>query len=576
MSRSSSPGMKEFIWQLPGEELVVTDRSIVYISPIGKIPGKVIITRYRLRFEAKDSQSRGNCNFDIPLGFIYKVEKIGHSTVTRGESNYGLIVHCKDVQYIRFAANQATHSRRPLVEALLKYAFPLSSKLPFYAVLYAKECQRPTINGWTIYEPKKEFARQGVPNELWQYTDINTTYNFADTYPRVLMVPKAAALRSNLHLRLVGEHRSRQRIPVLSWIHPHTQATITRSSQPMAGIMTKKSNDDEMYLRDIVDANANAHQLLIFDARPMMNAKVNRAKGGGFEENYDQCALQFLNIHNIHVVRESLRKLREAIYPRVDEKNYWRMVDESKWLNHIQSIMEGASQIAHDVEQKKCSVLVHCSDGWDRTAQLTSLAMLQLDPYYRTIEGFAVLIEKEWCSFGHKFSQRIGHGEDKPGDSERSPVFLQFIDCVWQIMKLYGHYFEFTSTLLIEILDELYACRFGTFLYNSEKQRIVEHRCHETTISLWSYILENRTKYLNPLYRSQEASVVILMTPSIRHLHVWNEYYGRHNPSVLAPGSEIAKRYSIERAIGKKALLNELMAIEQNAAKNRQPVNTTV
>ena len=61
------------------------------------------------------------------------------------------------------------------------------------------------------------------------------------------MVPKAAALRGHSHLRLVGEYRSRQRIPVLSWIHPHTQATITRSSQPMAGIMTKKSSDDEMY-----------------------------------------------------------------------------------------------------------------------------------------------------------------------------------------------------------------------------------------------------------------------------------------------------------------------------------------
>ena len=49
------------------------------------------------------------------------------------------------------------------------------------------------------------------------------------------------------------------------------------------------------------------------------------------------------------------------------------------------------------------SVLVHCSDGWDRTAQICSIAQLLLDPYFRTMEGFAVLIEKDWCAFGFKF-----------------------------------------------------------------------------------------------------------------------------------------------------------------------------
>ena len=36
------------------------------------------------------------------------------------------------------------------------------------------------------------------------------------------------------------------------------------------------------------------------------------------------------------------------------------------------------------------SVLVHCSDGWDRTAQTCSLVSLLVDSYYRTLHGFMV------------------------------------------------------------------------------------------------------------------------------------------------------------------------------------------
>lgn len=39
---------------------------------------------------------------------------------------------------------------------------------------------------------------------------------------------------------------------------------------------------------------------------------------------------------------------------------------------------------------ESASVLVHCSDGWDRTAQVCSLGSLLLDPYYRTLRGFLV------------------------------------------------------------------------------------------------------------------------------------------------------------------------------------------
>lgn len=76
----------------------------------------------------------------------------------------------------------------------------------------------------------------------------------------------------------------------------------------------------------------------------------------------------------------------------------------------------------------KC-VLVHCSDGWDRTAQLCSLTQIMLDPFYRTLKGLEVVIEKEWISFGYQFDKRSGNFQDEGHEAdERSPVFIQFLD----------------------------------------------------------------------------------------------------------------------------------------------------
>ncbi|CAL9685707.1 unnamed protein product [Knipowitschia caucasica] len=543
---------------LPNEIVQDLAKDVTYFCPfIGAIRGSVIITNYRLFFKCMDREPA--FVLDIPLGVVSRVEKIGNASI-RGDVSYGIV--CKDMRNLRFAHKQIDDTlRKSIFEGLTKFAFPVSNGLQIFALHYGQVFPE---NGWKVYDAVAEYKRQSIPNESWRVTKVNDHYELCDTYPSTLAVP---VNMPDEDLKRVVTFRAKGRIPVLSWIHPESQATITRCSQPMVGVNGKRSKEDEKYLQAIMDANAQSHKLIIFDARPSVNAAANKMKGGGYESEdaYQNAELVFLDIHNIHVMRESLRKLKEVVYPNIEDSNWLSNLESTHWLEHIKLIMAGALRIADKVESGKTSVVVHCSDGWDRTCQLTSLAMLMLDGYYRTIRGFEVLIEKEWLSFGHRFQTRIGHGDKNHTDADRSPVFIQFIDCVWQLTRQFPAAFEFNEYFLVTILDHLYSCLFGTFLCNSEQQRMKED-IPKKTVSLWSYVNSQLDDFTNPLYVNY-SNHVLFPVVSLRHLELWLGYYIRWNPR-MRPQEPVHQRY--KELLAKRAeLQRRVEELQREVARSR-------
>ncbi|XP_050966110.1 myotubularin-related protein 4 isoform X3 [Labeo rohita] len=559
----------------PQKELVKEDDALQVPFPVlqgewveflGRADDAVIaISNYRLHIKFKDSiinmYPGVDSEISVPLRLIEGVES---------RDMFQLHIICKDSKVVRCHFSTFKQCEEWLKRLNRAIAHPARLE-ELFALAYHAWC----LGGNTDDEDQHlhlcrpgdhvrhrmevEVKRMGFDMQnAWRVSDINSNYKLCSSYPQKLLVP---VWITDKELESVASFRSWKRIPVVVYRHQRNGAVIARCSQPEISWWGWRNTEDEYLVTSIAkacqldagtracrtrgdgpdssdsdfdssltgcpapDASAAAQKLLILDARSYTAAVANRAKGGGCEceEYYPNCEVMFMGMANIHSIRNSFQSLRAVCSQIPDPGNWLSALESTRWLQHLSVMLKAATLVCSAVEREGRPVLVHCSDGWDRTPQIVALAKILLDPFYRTIEGFQVLVETEWLDYGHKFADRCGHQENGEDVSEQCPVFLQWLDCVHQLLKQFPCLFEFNEAFLVKLVQHTYSCLYGTFLCNNAKEREARN-VYKRTCSAWSLLRNGNKNFQNFLYIPCH-DMVLQPVCHTRALQLWTAVY---------------------------------------------------
>ncbi|KAJ8312915.1 hypothetical protein KUTeg_010288 [Tegillarca granosa] len=567
MAYADEPASLECIHKselFPKKQLVTEDDSLHVPFPLlcgeaveflGRTSdGVIALSNFRLLIRCKDSF------INISLGLIESVEC---------RDIFYLSVNCKDATVVRCSFNNNDSCQDWFKRITAKISPPKELSELFAFAFYAwcmdqSPCLSDHESCYLLCQQEDSF-RYSFGREVdrmklnlksaWRISYINETFDVCSTYPKNHIVPASI---TDEQLKKVADFRALKRFPSVVWRDQRNGAVLVRCSQPELGWFGWRSIEDETLLQAIPlaclqnpgsfqnqnsltdDSSASESGSQNGDlSEPTLGNNDNEKKkmliiDCRSYDYYPSCEIQFMNLANIHSIRKSFLALRTLCSSPPDQASWLSSLENTKWLSYLAGIIKAANVAVSAIDKEGRPVLVHCSDGWDRTTQIIALSELLLDPYYRTLEGFQVLVEREWLDFGHKFADRCGNGVASDDLNERCPVFLQWLDCVFQLYKQFPCAFQFNEAYLVKLVQHTYSNLFGTFLCNFTQDRLKEELSSRTS-SIWTLLHYSNKKFHNHLYCPTLEQQVLIPSSNIRNLHLWTSVYLSNNSSTTSP-----------------------------------------
>ncbi|XP_061043670.1 myotubularin-related protein 12 isoform X2 [Eubalaena glacialis] len=466
---------------LPGEQLLCEASTVLKCvqedSCQRGIYGRLVCTDFKIAFLGDDESALDNDETQ------FKNKVIGENDITlhcvdqiygvfdeKKKTLFGqlkkypekLIIHCKDLRVFHFCLRYTKEEEvKRIVSGIIHHTQAPKLLKRLFLFSYATAAQNHTAtdpkNHAVMFDTLQDWCwelERTKGNMKYKAVSVNEGYKVCERLPAYFVVP--TPLPEEDVPRFQGHG-----IPIWCWSCHSGCALLKMSALP-------KEQDD-----GILQIQKN---FLDGIYKTIHRPPYEIVKTEDLSSN-------FLSLQEIQTAYSKFKQLflidNSTEFWDTDIK-WFSLLESSSWLDIIRRCLKKAIEIVECLEAQNMNVLLLEENASDLCCLVSSLVQVMMDPHCRTRFGFQSLVQKEWIVGGHCFLDRCNHL--RQSDKEEVPVFLLFLDCVWQLVHQHPPAFEFTETYLTVLSDSLYIPIFSTFFFNSPHQK--DTNMHQRQLSL--------------------------------------------------------------------------------------------
>uniref|UniRef100_A0A8B9JV66 Myotubularin-related protein 12 n=1 Tax=Astyanax mexicanus TaxID=7994 RepID=A0A8B9JV66_ASTMX len=480
--------------------------------------GTLLCTNFRVSFVSDETpleETGSNLGdlISLQMLFCFVVYDEKRKMITGGmlKNKYPskMIIHCKDLRVFQFCLTfTKEEDARKIFHGIAHHCLEPKSLKCVFAFSYAVsrspgfKCVTNIISQRTVmFDSKEDWAQEMKRTKgNCRIVTENEGFKLSTRLPKYFIIPSSVTDEDLFKFQGKG-------LPIWCWSHHSGCALFKASTLPVP----QEDGVIQRYMERMLDAAAQTH---------LYSLKI---------EDLSETLPTVQDIQQSYAKFKQFFLIDNSTDFWVSDVKWFSSVENTGWMDIIRKCLQKAVEVVECLEKENTNILIMEEEGTDLCCVISSLVQIMLDPHYRTLTGFQGLVQKEWVAGCHAFLDRCNHLCQKDKESP-SPIFLLFLECVWQLVQQHSPAFQFSETYLTVLSDSVHVPVFSTFLFNSAYQRESTLKAESqhpqrgplNCPAVWDWSVQFDCKaqelFLNPLYADKlKQDKVLRKVPRPKH-----------------------------------------------------------